>query len=287
MSEQSKYNGWQRIVLIAIPWLIFVGIFQLFGAYLMGFDYGNLNLQKTSEQQLIIQFFTFLGTILVVWLFMKYVDKEKFINVGFQLKNRINEFSTGLLIGFIIMLLGFGFLELIDEIQFQGIVFDLKEFTLSILLFILVALAEEIFFRGYVLRNLMNSYNKYLALVISSVIFSLIHGFNPNIDIIGFTNIFLSGILLGITYIHTKNLWFPIALHFSWNFFQTVLGFNVSGQNAYSVIEFSRNENTNLNGGSFGFEGSLLSILAITIILIAIIIYYNRKKLNTTSYNSK
>ena len=287
MSEQSKYNGWQRIVLITIPWLIFVGIFQLFGAYLMGFDYGNLNLPKTSEQQLIIQFFTFIGTILVVGLFVKYVDKEKFIDIGFQLKNRINEFSTGLLIGFIIMLLGFGFLELIDEIQFQGIEFDLKEFSFSILLFILVALAEEIFFRGYILRNLMNSYNKYVALLISSVIFSLFHGFNPNIDIIGFTNIFLSGILLGITYIHTKNLWFPIALHFSWNFFQTVLGFNVSGQNTYSVIEFSRNENTYLNGGSFGFEGSLLSILAITIVLIAIFIYYNRKKLNTTSVKRK
>lgn len=287
MSEQSKYNGWQRIVLITIPWLIFIGVFQLFGAYLMGFDYANVDLQKTSEQQLIIQFFTFLGTILVVWLFVKYVDKEKFVDIGFHLKNRINDFSTGLLIGFIIMLLGFGFLELIDEIQFQGIEFDLKEIIFSISLFLLVSLAEEIFFRGYILRNLMNSYNKYLALLISSVLFSLIHGFNPNIDIIGFTNIFLSGILLGITYIHTKNLWFPIALHFSWNFFQTVLGFNVSGKNTYSVIEFSRNENTSLNGGSFGFEGSLLSILAITIVLIVIFIYYNRKKLNTTSVTSK
>jgi len=278
MSEQSKYNGWQRIVLITIPWLIFIGIFQLIGAYLIGLDYGDLNLQKTTEQQLIIQFFTFLGTILVVLLFVKYVDKEKFIDIGFHLKNRINEFSSGLLIGLIIMLLGFGFLELIDEIQFQRIEFDFKEITFSILLFILVALAEEIFFRGYILRNLMNSYNKYLALLISSVIFCLIHGFNPNIDIIGFTNIFLSGILLGITYIHTKNLWFPIALHFSWNFFQTVVGFNVSGQNTYSIIEFSKNENTYLNGGSFGFEGSLLSLFAITIVLVAIFIYYIRKK---------
>ena len=287
MSEQSKNDGWLRIVAMIIPYLIIVGIFQLVGAYLMDFDYENLNLQKTSEQQLIIQLFTFLGTVLIIWLFVKYIDKEKFIDIGFHWKNRIYDFWTGLLIGFMIMLLGFGFLELIHEIQFQGIEFDFKKITFSILLFILVALAEEILFRGYILKNLMNSFNKYWALLISSVIFSLTHGFNPNINLIGFTNIFLSGILLGITYIHTKNLWFPIALHFSWNFFQTMLGFNVSGQNTYSMIKFSRNENTYLNGGSFGFEGSLLSIFAISIVVIAIIIYYNRKKLNTTAVNRK
>ena len=124
----------------------------------------------------------------------------------------------------------------------------------------------------------MYSYNKYIALLISSVLFSLMHGFNPNIDIIGFTNIFLSGILLGITYIHTKNLWFPIALHFSWNFFQTSLGFNVSGQNTFSIIQISREENTILNGGSFGFEGSLLSLFAIVTVVVALFIYYNKKE---------
>lgn len=287
MTEQSKYNGWQRIILIIFPYLLIVGAFQLIGAYLIDFDYGDLNTPKTSEQQLIIQLFSFTGTCLVVWLFVKYIDKEKFIDIGFRFKNRINEFWTGLLIGFIIMLLGFGLLEILDEIQFQGTVFDLKELTFSIILFTMVSLSEEILFRGYVLRNLMYSYNNYLALIISSVIFSVMHGFNPNIDIIGFTNIFLSGILLGITYIHTKNLWFPIALHFSWNFFQTVLGFNVSGQNTYSVIKFSRVENTILNGGAFGFEGSVLSLMAIAIVITAIIIHYNRKKLNTTSVKPK
>lgn len=287
MSEQSKYKPWLRIVLLILPYLFIVGLFQLTGAYLIDFDYDDVSKSKTSEQQLIIQFFSFIGTSIVVWFFVKYVDKEKFIDIGFRFKNRINEFWTGLLIGFIIMLIGFGLLVLLDEIKFQEIAINFKEISFSIALFILVSLTEEILYRGYVLRNLMYSFDKYIALIISSIIFSIMHGLNPYVDTIGFLNIFLAGILLGITYINTKNLWFPIALHFSWNFFQTFLGFNVSGQNAYSVINFKIEKSTILNGGAFGFEGSILSLIAITITIIAIIIYYHRKKLITTSVTSK
>lgn len=287
MSEQSKYKPWLRIVLLILPYLFIVGLFQLTGAYLIDFDYDDLSKSKTSEQQLIIQFFSFIGTSIVVCFFVKYVDKEKFIDIGFRFKNRINEFWTGLLIGFIIMLIGFGLLVLLDEIKFQEIAINFKEISFSIALFILVSLTEEILYRGYVLRNLMYSFDKYIALIISSIIFSTMHGLNPYVDTIGFLNIFLAGILLGITYINTKNLWFPIALHFSWNFFQTFLGFNVSGQNAYSVINFKIEKSTILNGGAFGFEGSILSLIAITITIIAIIIYYHRKKLITTSVTSK
>lgn len=126
----------------------------------------------------------------------------------------------------------------------------------------------------------MISFNKYVALIVSSILFSLMHGFNPNIDLFSLFNIFLAGILLGLSYIYTKNLWFPIALHLSWNLFQTIFGFNVSGQDSYSLIEFSIYENNLLNGGDFGFEGSILSVISMIITIIGIWIYYNREKTN-------
>ncbi|WP_298248358.1 type II CAAX endopeptidase family protein [uncultured Christiangramia sp.] len=283
MSEQSKYQGWLRILLIIFPYILIVGVFQIIGGALMGFTYNDLEIEKTPVQRLIIQTFSFLGTMLVVWIFLKYVDKEKFIEIGLKFKNNMKSFWTGFAIGAFIILSGFGILEILGEINIQNINFDFKQILISITIFVLVSLTEEILFRGYVLRNLMYSFNKYIALLISAVLFSLMHGFNPNIDIIGSTNIFLAGILLGITYIHTKNLWFPIALHFSWNFFQTILGFNVSGQNTYSVIKLSLPEKTILNGGAFGFEGSILSLIAILITIVAISIHYKRKKLITTT----
>lgn len=277
MSEQSNYQGWLRILFIIFPYIFIVGIFQIIGGTLVGFSYSDQEIEKTPFQRLVIQLFSFLGTFLIVWIFSKLVDKEKFVDIGFRIKNSFKKFWIGFMTGAIIILLGFWLLELLGEIKIQSINFDLNQILISLLLFLLVSLSEEILFRGYILRNLMYSFNKYIALIISAILFSLMHGLNPDVDIIGFANIFFAGILLGITYIHTKNLWFPIALHFSWNFFQAILGFNVSGQNTYSIVNFNIDNKSLLNGGAFGFEGSILSLILLIITIMAITFYYRRK----------
>ncbi len=49
---------------------------------------------------------------------MKYVDKEKFINLGFQIKNRLKEFNYGIVIGVLIMVVGYLLLIFMDQIIF-------------------------------------------------------------------------------------------------------------------------------------------------------------------------
>jgi CAAX protease family protein len=280
MKEKNKHRGWQRILLLILPYIFIVGIFQFFGALISGTDLAHLNSDKSSIQKLTLTFFDLLGTFLVLWIFMKFLDKEKFIKLGFEIKNRLKEFNIGIGVGLVIMSIGYFILLFLGELTFQRIIFDPKETLISILLFIIVAIAEESLLRGYVLRNLMISFNKYIALILSSILFSLMHGFNPNIDLFALTNIFLAGILLGLSYIHTKNLWFPIALHLSWNLFQTLFGFNVSGQDTYSIIEFSLSEKNIINGGAFGFEGSILSVIFMIITIILIEFYYRKVKTN-------
>lgn len=272
-----NHNGWLRAFGIIIPYFIIVGIFQILGYYLSDASLFDIDNEKTSEQIVIVYFFSLIGTFLITWIFMKFIDREPFINVGFQTKNRLKDFVAGILIGGLVMAFGYLLLLSLEEIQFVKIIFDTKEILLSTSLFIMVAFAEEVIFRGYILKNLMISFNKYVALIVSSIIFAIAHGLNPNIDFLSLINLFLAGIILGITYINTKNLWFPIALHLSWNLFQTVFGFNVSGQDTYSIIEFSITENTLLNGGGFGFEGSLLSAISLIVLIISIGFYYNRK----------
>ncbi len=281
---KNKNKGWQRVLLLIFPFIFIVGIFEYIGAMITKTDLSDLNIQKTSEQHLVISFFSMIGAFLVLWIFMKYVDKEKFITLGFQTKNRLLGFMLGVGIGAFIMSTSYLILLLLGEIIFQRIVFDLKEIIISIVLFSIVAIMEEVLVRGYILKNLMVSFNKYVALIVSSILFSSMHAFNPNIDLFSLTNIFLAGIFLGISYIHTKNLWFPIALHLSWNLFQTIFGFNVSGQKTYSLIEFSITENNLINGGKFGLEGSILSVIAMLIAIVGIEIYYRRKKLTTTPH---
>ena len=72
-------------------------------------------------------------------------------------------------------------------------------------------------------------------------------------------------------------MWFPIALHFSWNFFQSLFGFNVSGIDMYSLIEFKIMDSNVWNGGAFGFEGSILSVIVQIILIVLIFYHYNTK----------
>ncbi|MFD0834691.1 CPBP family intramembrane glutamic endopeptidase [Mariniflexile aquimaris] len=271
-------RGWQRILLLIFPYFLVVGIFQLVGVLIAGVDYSNVEAVKTSQQHVIVAFFTFFGTFALLWFFMKYVDEEKFVNLGFQIKNRIKDINLGVILGLVIM--GAGLLILISLNQVQFIKFNVSviDITLAILVYIFVAFTEEALFRGYILRNFMGSFNNYVAIIASSVLFAVAHGFNPNMDWFSYLNLFLAGILLGATYIYTKNLWFPIALHFSWNFFQTLFGFNVSGQQFYSLIEFKITDKNMLNGGDFGFEGSIFSIAAQVLLIASVFVYYERIK---------
>ena len=73
-------------------------------------------------------------------------------------------------------------------------------------------------------------------------------------------------------------MWLPIAMHFSWNLFQTLMGFNVSGHDVYSLIVIRTTDYSWINGSSFGFEGSILSVGIQVLIILGIGLYYRQKK---------
>jgi len=124
--------------------------------------------------------------------------------------------------------------------------------------------------------------NRFVALLLSSIIFSLLHLLNPGISVFSLINIVLAGILLGASYLYTRNLAFPLSLHLFWNWIQgPILGFKVSGNDtSTSLLSLQLEENNPLNGGDFGFEGSILSSILIVIFTIIIIFLHEKKKLS-------
>jgi len=279
MNNNPSIAGYARILLLIIPYIIIVGIFQFIGMLIAKVDIENFDVSiLSSEQHLIISCFDLVGNFLLLCVFIKFIDKENFKAVGFNLSHRLKDIIVGIVLGLgimgLAMLLGLLFFS---EIEIETINYSGKDLVQILLIYIIVALVEETLLRGYVLKNLMYSFNKYVALFVSSLLFAVMHIANPNIDELSFIGLFLAGILLGISYIFTKNLWFPIALHFSWNFFQSLFGFNVSGQDIYSLIEFNITEKNIINGGDFGFEGSIFSIIVQIILIVSIFIYYQRK----------
>ena len=275
----GRSKGWKNSLEIIIPYFFVIGIFQLIGFYFAGLHIENYKtIHETTRQLFIISFFSLVGTVVIVWVFRKYIDKKTFASLGFKKSFLAKDIIAGIAFGFIFMLLGFTGLFLTRQINILGIQFRLTDFILSIGVFIFVAVSEELFLRGYILNNLMVSFNKHIALIISSLLFSSLHAFNSDFSLLSFIGLFIAGLLFGLAYVYTRSLWFSIALHFSWNFFQgTIFGFNVSGKNTYSLIVTKDNTINVWNGGNFGFEGSILSIvLQIFAIGIVLLIFKNR-----------
>ena len=277
MKKVKNHSGWIKSLLsfflLVVP-QFFGGIVLL----LLGYDLSKINNANINLNTMItLEYSMIISMGIMLWIFMKFIDKQPLIEIGLQTKGRLKEFNYGLIMGLVIMAFAYVSLSLIGEIVFENYTFNLQKIFLSIILFVGVSVFEEVIFRGYMLKNLLESFNPYVALFISSIFFSLIHGSNPNVTTLGLCNIFLAGFFLGASYIFTKNLWFPIALHFSWNFFQSMFGFKVCGLDSYSIIEFTIPENNMLNGGEFGFESSFLSII---ILIIGTFIIWNYFKKN-------
>ena len=112
---------------------------------------------------------------LVVYLFVKLNDTAQPLTVGLTASNKLRDFSIGTGLGAVTMLLGFGSLLLLGEIQIENISIDAIELVCSTVGFLAVAYSEELIFRGFLMRKLQLKYTATTALVVSSIIFAIVH----------------------------------------------------------------------------------------------------------------
>ena len=295
--EPRIKNGWLRAILFMPIWLVIMGLVQGIGVVLVmvvsGVDMANPDSAEAlfgemsfdSPTMLILTVFSLLGSFLALWVATKFIDRKPLMSIGLSVKDKTNEMLIGL--AFALAFIGglFAILWLIGAINVTGYVgFKPGVFIVSMMLF-MAAFDEELIFRGYILNNMMDATNnRWIALAGSSVLFALLHAGNPSIwsTWVPMTELFAAGFILGISYTFTKNLWFPTFFHFGWNFFQGLLGFEISGLNVDSWKMISHENSGNVpdivSGGSFGIEGSVITLSCTIICTYLIFKYYNDKE---------
>ena len=280
-APRIKY-GWLRAVLFFISFFIFIAVFDLIGIAIVSSisEYSfeeyisDTKLLMENKMMLLMMVSQLFGTLFTVWIFQKFINRESFTSIGLEFSEYKDDFVSGLLFGAGLIALGFGVLYIFNCLSIASIQFSLIDQLFYLYLFGVVSLNEEIAIRGYILQNLSSSFNKYIALVLSSLVFMIMHIGNPNMSAIPLFNLFLAGLLLGVYCIHKNNLWFPIGAHFTWNYCQgPVLGFEVSGNDVDSIFIQSLDGSELITGGEFGFEGSII----LTVFMIIGIIYLDRR----------
>mgnify|MGYP001288730897 CR=1 FL=1 len=298
--EPRIKNGWLRAVLFMPIWFFAQAIVQGIGVVVImissGVDMSDPaaadafvasmeGMSFGSPMMLLMTALGILSSFAAIWFMMAVVNREPLMDIGLSVENRGKEMLAGL--GGALLFIGGIFLILwvLGAITVTGSVgFKAEVFMVSIMLFI-AAFNEEIVFRGYLLKNMMDETdNRWIALAGSSVFFALVHSGNPSVwsTWVPMTELFAAGFILGISYTFTKNLWLPTFFHFGWNFFQGLFGFEISGMGVDSW-KMIAHENTGnvpdvISGGAFGIEGSVVSLCCTILGTYLIFKYYNEKR---------
>jgi membrane protease YdiL (CAAX protease family) len=122
------------------------------------------------------------------------------------------------------------------------------------------AVHEELLFRGYPFQKML-AWRPAAAVLFGSAIFSILHLGNDSVSMMGLANIFMAGLLLSAGYLATRTLWFPMAMHVTWNVLTgPVLGYEVSGFGVDRSLFGTLRPPGPLwiTGGAFGIEGSAI-----------------------------
>lgn len=130
---------------------------------------------------------------------------------------------------------------------------------------IIPGIGEEWIFRGIIqTRTQLLLKNKWIAILITSILFSAIH-----MQFEGFLPRFLLGFILGYIFSLTKNIWYPILLHIGFNSTQVIASY-------YLGIEML-DEKMKLDKAPLHW----MAAICLTLGTIGVIYYFEKKEKST------
>ena len=133
--------------------------------------------------------------------------------------------------------------------------------------FLLAALAEELWFRGYPLRCLADATSRWLATVLLAAAFAAAHLANPGADALATVNLALAGLWLSVAFFSRGAMPGAWGLHFGWNAGLALgVGATVSGlEFDLPGPEYAAGPWWWIDGGDFGPEGGLVGTIVFVV----------------------
>ena len=260
-----------RIVQFYLSWFAALVILDILGELTLG--HAALN-----SREPLFQWISLISIIVATWLMVRRVDKLPWSEVGLGraagsppliLKGAA---WGGLTIGAASLLL-FGIHMLRIDPTTPGSWWG--EAWHSTFIFLPAGFFEELFSRGYVFAVLRRTWGWKLALIVTSVVFGLLHAWNPGADAESILAVTVAGFFLGAILLATRSLYAAGAAHFAWNWVMAGgLHMAVSGVPSldpdYRVVETGPDWVT---GGPWGPEGGFMAVAAM---FVGILYLYGR-----------
>jgi len=207
------------------------------------------------------------------------LERRGFRDLGLHLGGRWwVELVAGTLGGILLILLTALLVLGLDGFHWErAVAVGPRQVLMAALMFLGVAINEEIMARGYPFQRLVEGAGPWVGQLVFAALFALMHWGNPGMHgttkVWATVNIALAAILLGFCYLRTRSLALPIGVHLGWNWAQgSLLGFGVSGTTdikGYWTPVFHGKPEW-LTGGAFGLEASALCTLVCGLAIVTL-----------------
>lgn len=143
---------------------------------------------------------------------------------------------------------------------------------------IVAPIVEEIIFRGVLLKYIEDKTNIFVAIISTSVLFSLVHLFNGKLVGLDFYLLIIAGTIAGIMYgiacYKYSSIWASISLHMFWNIGGIFVITN--SKEDYGIIQYIINSsNVFITGGDYGTDASIISIVSYTLVIVVLLFSRN------------
>ena len=217
------------------------------------------------------------AVLAVYGMWWKWTEKRPANDI--PLPKLLPDTGIGFGIGILYFVVVTGSIALLGGYRIGSVEWDWTMLTRTLFHFLVVAVGEEVLFRGIVFRMMDDRWGTVVALIVSSLIFGFVHITNDNATVwSSFAIAVEAGLLLGAAYKWSGNLWVPIGIHWAWNYFQgPIFGFAVSGNDTSSLIKPVIEGSKWLTGGEFGAEASIPAVITGIAVSIVFLWLYRRR----------
>lgn len=267
-SSRVKLNTFMTVLIYFVLWLL--GLFL--GSIISNFIMSSLQAILTLGESIAVGMRRLIvcGTqIILFFLWVGLIEKRPIKTIGFQSYKPFRDYTIGFMVGFsaismvTIILYFFRMVEFVSyNLNFAPV--NIVAITIG---WIVQSASEEIAIRGWLIPSLGNQRTPTTAIILTAIIFEVLHLFSSGVTVLSFINLILSGVFFAGYAIYTSNILGVCGLHFAWNFtLGNIYGFPVSGfsSNGETILTTKQVGSTFFTGGDFGLEGSVIT----TIILL-------------------
>jgi membrane protease YdiL (CAAX protease family) len=271
--------GWSAAIFMAIVFaLSFIARLILAALHLRGM-FGGGELPPTG---LLASHGPFIVVVGIATFIMSRIEGKPFLSYGFVGPDKLARFLWGLLSGFVALsaligILALGHLIVFDKVALSGA--PALGYAIAWLVgFMIVGIAEETMFRGYLLFTLSRGLNFFWAAVIMSIFFGAIHSTNAGETPVGVFSAGVIGFVFCFSIWLTGSLYWAIGIHAAWDWAQSYLfGVADSGLRVqYHLLETHPAGNIWLSGGATGPEGSVFVFLIMLLVALGLYLTWGR-----------